>query len=466
MKEFEIKAQIIDSSLTKPIGPSTLDVRGPRLNRGGDIFMQEPGNGEQPPKQPEIESTAPKAGELPERVSPMPGGANGNGENTSEQAPDVSQTEFERERTEKARKEWDRFEEATGESTDPDLKNLLIDWGQKPPGGGEPPRRRGGRGYFEGGDGERNQELENWINDIRNATNEANFDEVERLINEGLDLNDPYAGTKIKALAEISLSNETLANGMYGYHLEYAMERVINQSDITPTDDYVQFTYYQQENLARLVLTARDFDKSQGKEFYKYLSRLKPKRYIAHELFRSIKNREQYKEVVTRYLRAEGFNFLENEIVGVSKTQILWEEILAHKVASKRDWLFGGDLEDAHNQISALLKKRHEKSPIKKPTIFNGEEVSQRNLRPWEIERALVIGRTMAAASQRRTSYAVLGEIPKTADAIYKSLDSEFIARVLAGRKTIAQRFLAWGFSASKKYMEVWQKYTRWLSGI
>ena len=58
-----------------------------------------------------------------------------------------------------------------------------------------------------------------------------------------------------------------MTNGMYGYHLEYAMERVINQSDITPTDDYVQFTYYQQENLARIILAARDFDKSKTKDF-------------------------------------------------------------------------------------------------------------------------------------------------------------------------------------------------------
>ena len=41
MKEFEVKAQIDDQGLTKPIGPSTLDVRGPRQMRAKDIFMAE-----------------------------------------------------------------------------------------------------------------------------------------------------------------------------------------------------------------------------------------------------------------------------------------------------------------------------------------------------------------------------------------------------------------------------------------
>ncbi len=63
MKELEIRAPFNSEGLTKPIGHSTLDVRGPRLNRGGNIFMPE--TGEQPPKQPGIKPT------LPETESPQ-----------------------------------------------------------------------------------------------------------------------------------------------------------------------------------------------------------------------------------------------------------------------------------------------------------------------------------------------------------------------------------------------------------
>ncbi len=51
MKEFDLTARL---------SPSTLDVRGPRLNRGGNIFMPEPGNGEQSPKPSEVKPILPK----------------------------------------------------------------------------------------------------------------------------------------------------------------------------------------------------------------------------------------------------------------------------------------------------------------------------------------------------------------------------------------------------------------------
>ena len=96
MKEFEVKAQIDDQGLTKPIGPSTLDVRGPRQMRGKDIFMAE-GNGEQPPKQPEPVSGA-GGGSPPEKppVVGVAGGGDDNGgddrNNESEQPADEGES--------------------------------------------------------------------------------------------------------------------------------------------------------------------------------------------------------------------------------------------------------------------------------------------------------------------------------------------------------------------------------------
>jgi len=486
MKEFDLTARF---------SPSTLDVRG-------NIFMPESGGDKQPTEQPEPKPVVPPQPEIsqdqskrqvtPEMVQKAREGweklnagrvISVDERRTQEDlikrgfTPDdvllsslgeedaalkKDRTPYEENQSERARSAWERYNElGLGSRIDRDLQEQLINDGILPPQppGGSPPFGREGDG--------RNQENRDneWLDEIRRATAEGNFDEIDRLIDEGLDLGDPYASLKIKALAEISLSNEAMTNGMYGYHLEYAMERVINQSDITPTDDYVQFTYYQQENLARIILAARDFDKSKTKDFYKYLGRLRNKRYIAHELFRSIKNREQYKEVISRYLRAEGFNFLENEIVGVPTTQILWEKVLAYKVAGKPEWLDEEDLRNAHEEINELLKKRHDKKPLQKTIVVNGQHV-RRSVRSWEIDRAIVIGRVVAAATQRRTSYAVLGEVPKKVDTLFESLDSEYIARVIAGMKVIGQRFLAQGTGASKKYMELWRKNTKKLGAL
>ncbi|MCL4419001.1 hypothetical protein M1146_02740 [Patescibacteria group bacterium] len=483
MKSIEMRTRFNSDGLTsQPVHPT--------LEKRGDIFMLEPGQGEQPPKQPGIKPTLPETESsqtpigrqvTPEMVQRARGAWNNLnlGRNVSVDERRTQEelirrgfmpddllsslgeergTSYEENQSEEARRAWERYnEQGFGPPVDRDLQEQLIRDGilpPQPPAGG-PPFGGGGR---EGTTPE--DDNNRWFDDIKRATAEGNFDEVDRLINENLDLGDPYAGPKIKALAEISLSNEALASGMYGYLLEYAMERVINQSDITPTDDYVQFTYYQQENLARIILAARDFDKSETKDFYKYLSRLRNKRYIAHELFRSIKNREQYKEVISRYLRTEGFNFLENEIVGVPTTQMLWEKVLAHKVAGKKYWLDGEDLRNAHEEIGELLKRRHDKKPLQKTIVVNGQQVS-RVVRPWEIDRAIVIGRAVAAATQRRTSYGVLGEVPEEFDTLFKSLDSEYIARVIAGLKVIGQRFLAQGTGASKKYMELLRKNIR-----
>lgn len=500
MKEFEVKAQIDGEGLTKPIGPSTLEGKG-------NIFMPEPGTGDRPSKQseskPVFQTPKPKNPTTPieEQFNPeivnmarMAWEELNSGRVVSvderrtqndliarglmpkdvlsilhgENAELGEMTAYEEDQAEEARRAWERYnQQGLGPPIDEELQEMLIAWGQEPPPGGIPPLEPPGPPFGGGEGGGTPEGDDKWIDALKRATTEGNFDEVDDLINKNLDLGDPYAGPKIKALAEISLSDEAIASKMYGYHLEYAMERAINQSDITPTDDYVQFTYYQQENLARIILTSRDFDKSETKDFYKYLSRLKNKRYIAHELFRSIKNREQYKEVISRYLRTEGFNFLENEIVGVPTTQMLWEKVLAHKVAGKKEWLDGEDFMDAHEEVGEMFKKRNGKKSLQKTTIINGQQIS-RDVRPWEIDRAIIIGRVVAAATQRRTSYGVLGEVPDAGeqDTLFKSLDSEYIARVIAGRKIIGQRFLAEGSGASKKYMELWRKHTKKIGAL
>ncbi|MEM4259586.1 MAG: hypothetical protein QXS38_02405 [Candidatus Pacearchaeota archaeon] len=487
----EIVPHQVGAGLTSQSNPSTLDVKG-------NIFMQEPGNEEVSKKSQEGsqidkteyptesekgatngENSIEKGEELvdgggnqppkePPDTATLSEPDDSNNHNNQDQEKESFRDRIKKEYEDRLNR-WKFYYESVGRPNE-DLAAERALSGDEPPIISPLEAETTEIAGMEASEKEHwERAVEDYKQKLRELTRNGNFDEVEDFLNKNIDLNSGTAGIFIKPTAEVSLNPENIENGMYGYHLEYLMERLLSSADITPSSDYPRFTFQQEENLARITLAARDTDRSEDKSFYRYISELRQKRYVSHELFRSMKNREQYKEVVTRYLRTEGFNFLENEIAGVAVVQRLWEKVLADKVWRRPDWLSEDDFRNAHQEVASLIKAIHSRDPIKKINWIKMPDQHEpikyeRQIRPWEIDRAVIVGRAVAAASQRRTSYGVLGEIPPTGDIQYKSLDSEYIARVLAGRKVIGQRFLAGSSGGSKEYMEKWKKNKRILN--
>lgn len=232
------------------------------------------------------------------------------------------------------------------------------------------------------------------------------------------------------------------------FMMEFAMERIINVGDIAPQEQYPQFDLYETDSLNRITQVARKYDESRIRangemnptNMFSYLVNLRAKRTAMHELFRGMKDRKTFLGLVTQLLRRNGLRFVEKDIVGVSGTQIMYEQILASALSLKKQgWLTDQDMARADDTVQKLMSA--DKSTIEK-RIKIGDRVVSRKLRDWEVKRAFYMGRSLNAASQRRAVYVVWGELPENADLLYKSVESELaVARALAPIKLVPHRF-------------------------
>ena len=312
---------------------------------------------------------------------------------------------------------------------------------------------------------ERMLELNQALAGIRQATLEGRPNLIEETIDKVFDLND--RDIPVERLAEISFSDDSIEHNLYGYAFEYLLEKILRISDYTPLSPIPQTSFTQVENVTRIIAAALAFDKDERKRFYSYLLELKEKRETSHELFRLMRYKGAYEKYVGEHLTNNGFDFLENEIVGVSDVQQAWEKVLADMNSSKGTYLDQEDFRNAYTEVSGLFRQaadlNNEGTSTKltkefKISINGGLRTIIRPVRRWEIDRALVVGRSVGSASGRLITYGVLGNLPENPDDLFKSLDTEYVARTIAGRKLIGQRFIAQGFSGSKKYMEIWIK--------
>lgn len=239
---------------------------------------------------------------------------------------------------------------------------------------------------------------------------------------------------------------------MIEYLLEFGVERIISIADINPKVQYPQFNLNQSLNLDAVTQIARRYDESRGDKkntMFKYLTDLKTKRYAMHELFRSMKNRESYVRLVTELLRQDGLGFVEKEIVGVTDVKILYEQVLGAELSFKSGWLGHKDFERADREVMTIFSQDAlSQDNVDKKFVDDKGVIRSRPLREWEINRAALVGRSLHAASQRRLTYAVMGDVPKgpkgDVDEMLKSIESEFLARILAPFKLIPERFFSW----------------------
>ncbi|MBI4097752.1 MAG: hypothetical protein HY426_01825 [Candidatus Levybacteria bacterium] len=219
---------------------------------------------------------------------------------------------------------------------------------------------------------------------------------------------------------------------------EWMTEEIIGLPELSPESHYNIGGYVARDNVTGLQSSSRDL----GDEFARYLNSLIEVRQMAHELRRNLDNQEEYKKFVGAGLKAQGLDFMRNKIVGAREVLALYESFTAQKVAERKEWLNNGDLEDVDNQVKNVLRTMQTQKKLKK-TIKEGEEFFERPLTDWEIERALSIGKTFFAGTQRFAMYSSLGNIPPGSADRVGSLPYEYIVRTIATFKLAGARYFA-----------------------
>jgi len=214
---------------------------------------------------------------------------------------------------------------------------------------------------------------------------------------------------------------------------EWILEKIIGIPDSTPDQPYgarLSSFYIVSNKDFLLNLGARIF----SREDAVYFAQLAYVRQIAHDLGISLRFGQQYKEFVTQTLKGSGLDFMQNDIGGVNIVLRLYEKITANKVAEKKTWLEEGDIRDIERKVKSAFEGL---SPVKKI------EKGFRKLTDWERDRALLIGKTLFAGTQRMAMYAALGDLPKNVSFTkrFGSVPYEFIARAVMPLKLIAPRF-------------------------
>lgn len=279
---------------------------------------------------------------------------------------------------------------------------------------------------------------------LEDAIENADFDTIERILKD-TDINNPIDPEQIRLIAEKSLVYGK-EKAVYGFAVEYLLERILSTADANPDEQWPDFNYIARQNLDAIIQSARYYDD----DFFKYLTELNSKRKVLHELFRNIKSRQTYTGYVTQALRKHGLDFAENDIVGVAQMQRLYEQIFAAKLADKPSgsWILESEFkeadETAKDTLTAMAKGqegRGQEGVRKDIRNKEGKVVAHRKLREWETQRAMYVGRSLSAASQRRIVYGLYGDIPTGGDLSMSSREFEFIARGLAPLKITAKRY-------------------------
>ncbi len=221
---------------------------------------------------------------------------------------------------------------------------------------------------------------------------------------------------------------------------EWALEKIIGLPEQgSPEARYSIDSFQARENLTLLkALSLSRFNN----EFSRYIGSMIEIREMAHELRRNLTQGDAYKEFMQKELKAHGIDFMRNEVSGVKDVISLYELFTGLKVSQKREWLSAGDVEDIDHEVKEAIMALKGKSQIKQ---------GERPLTDWEIDRALSIGKTLFAGTQRFAMYTVLGSIPTQTAERAGSVPYEYIVRTLAPIKITAARYFT---SAGQRYLQ------------
>lgn len=272
---------------------------------------------------------------------------------------------------------------------------------------------------------------------------------------------DPTNTSTFPIIADAILNPESLYSRIGGLQLElsdtsrrvlfeWILEKIIGIPDSTPDQPYGA-------RLSSLYIASnKDFLLNLGERVFsgtgapRYFAQLAYVRQIAHDLGISLRFGQQYKEFVTQTLKASGLDFMQNDMAGVNIVFRLYEKITPNKVREKKTWLEEGDIRDVEKEVREVFQ-----GLALRGSVTKDENGVARKLTDWEINRALLIGRTLFAGEQRMAMYAALGDLPKDVffTKRYASVPYEFIARAVMPVKLIAPRFF--GESGPRKFMEM-----------
>lgn len=272
---------------------------------------------------------------------------------------------------------------------------------------------------------------------------EEKYNQLENLVKQ-LPINDQRMyGVLLERLVNEAV--ESGQNSTVEFVLEYAMERFFAGLDVDPQRQMESLNFVQQQNQDAVLdiakLYSEDRKSPKDKSLYVYLSELKNKRQIVHELYRQMNDPERFKGGVADFLRKEGLQFVESRIAGIPLVQRYYDRALGSKLSLQDGWMNTDQFEEVNTEVREMLAAQSATGMLKKDVYVKGE-VKPRNMRQWEIDRAASMGEAMVALSQRRLVYTVMGDVPKgDPDEYLKSVDQELIARTLAMLKLIPVRF-------------------------
>ena len=446
----------------------------PTLEVKGDIFMSEPGQREQPPKQLEPASGA--GGGSPPEKPPITtsGEANGNGEDSGEQAPNIKTGPAKWKNkdndqpivvTEYAGKGPDGKDYVNIEGSETSVPLDEIEYPQEEipaagAGGGEPPEEPPevvtAEEPGESDGGEDRGEIKEYIKALNKLLSD---EEVRRVL-----ISDNPDFDQLPQLEEFIRKYMSPADrsGKIGHFARFVtgkdndfsstskkliferlLEKIIGMTDKTPDRPYHADSgnIYVSSNLQELLEVAR----ANLAEDFPYFGNLAYVREVAHELNRNLKYGEQYKKYVTESLRTGGLNFMHNRIAGVSAVIREYERISSYRIRQVKTWFSEKDIRAIDSEVEEMIKD-HSREEMK---------IGNRKLSDWEIERALKIGKILFAGSQRLAAYAAAGDLPHDAllTGRFGSVPYEYIARSLFPFKMTSPRFFA-GAGGSRRYME------------
>ena len=327
------------------------------------------------------------------------------------------------------------------------------------------------RGLFEQARGDSAEMLAKKT-ELAYAIEHDDYDAIEKVI----DAENPISGSQsyfslVESMVErFGTRQQKDKSYMLDYLLEYAVESILKRADFNPKVQYPQFGFYEANNLDSVIGMARVYDfsigRSENRGMFKYLTDLRQRRMIMHELFRGMNDRQTYVQFITQNLRKEGLAFVENEIAGVSDVQMLYEKFLGSRLSFKEGWLTSKDMDGADSDVESFLNSNKFQKEIVDAEGNILKDTSGKNktrlLRGWETRRATLVGKSLNAATQRRIVYTILGDVPfEDIDTLLDSVDSEPIAQILAPMKLITQRFLGIDTKMRKIFIEELLKKTK-----
>lgn len=335
------------------------------------------------------------------------------------------------------------------------------------------------------------KELKEFKNRVDASLSKGKTEDILGALDEvvkGINVNDRYFETRLDAIRQVFEARENNNENLWHYYeeaLEHLVERFLSQADENPESAYPQFNFTAQQNLDAVLEAARHYSETnkgqvniarKGPETgerttYWYLTNLKGKRYVMHELFRTMKDEKQYTGIINQLLRRGGLEFVENQIIGVSQMQIAYEKILSSLAGMTSETLLPthmtkadleaqrysryltGRIQEEDKKLGIQVQQDEDEALLMKEyKVYIGDnekgvpqyETKKRKLREWEQRRVYFVGRSLNAGVMRRSSFTVMGDLPKNSDVLYMAPEFEMVSRILAPFKLFSARFFQW----------------------